>query len=135
MDIGGLTAPNTVCEIYSFPNNAETLVQRPVTIRQVNCMDNSPWCGQINPVRVGVCTGYHGAPITCGSNHYVAGIAVTEFACQAPGTPQNPVVNIVNVADHADWIASVTAETYGSASSKVISVVAMIFGVVLVKVL
>lgn len=132
MGIGALSAAGSTCRAYFFNTNQGPLLAINMTLSTTNCPAGNAWCASHSSL--GICTNFMGSPILC-VDERIAGISFTENVCSAPGSLQAPIANLINVADNSAWIEDVTREARDSASSTFVSIVALVVGVALSKVL
>lgn len=132
LELGTLAAAN--CRAHFVANYFGGLLYANISVAQTSCPVGASWCGVSSSA--GTCLGFSGSPVICGDNNQINGMVFREPLCTAPASPLAPLVSMINIADHQEWIRSIAHEGgYGSATSTVASLFVMVASVVLSKVL
>lgn len=130
MDLAAVSVTN--CRTHFFEHDYGEMLYSNVSVVQEGCREGDTWCGTSS--RIGMCRNFLGAPIICGAqNNQVNGLVWRDALCTNPQAIQ---LSILNVNDHAEWIREIAREGgYSGAGVRVVSLFAVVIGVVLSKVL
>lgn len=129
LDISQMTVG--LCRTYFFANYFGELTEANVTTLNQGCPGDAAWCGGLAVPFM--CRGSYGIPIFCEGEH-LAGMVYREPDCATQ--PPFPILSIVNLAEHADWIRGVVADSeYGGVSMNLASLAVLFAGVIVSKIL